>query len=51
LFGAVWGYLVGHHVAGKDKEARIGGFEIMPYTDMDRASDEPVTGLSLIKRF
>ncbi len=51
LFGAVWGYLVGHHVAGKDNKARVAGFEIMPYTDMDRASDDMVTGLSLIKRF
>jgi hypothetical protein len=51
LFGAVWGYLVGHHVAGKDKQTRIGGFEIMPYTHVDSVSDESVTGLSLVKRF
>ncbi|NLH15379.1 MAG: phosphatase PAP2 family protein [Phycisphaerae bacterium] len=51
LFGAVWGYLVGHHVAGKDKETRIGGFQIMPYTDVDSVSDRAVTGLSLLKRF
>jgi hypothetical protein len=51
LFGAVWGYLVGHHVAGKDKQARIGGFEVMPYANVDSVSDESVTGLSLVKRF
>lgn len=51
LFGAVWGYLVGHHVAGKDKKAQVGGFEIMPYANVDSVSDESVTGLSLVKRF
>ncbi len=51
LFGAVWGYLVGHHVAGKDKQARIGGFEVIPYANVDSISDESVTGLSLVKRF
>ena len=51
LFGAVWGYLVGHHVAGKDKQARIGGFEVMPYANVDSVSDESVTGLSMVKRF
>ncbi len=51
LFGAVWGYLVGHHVAGKDKQVQIGGFQIMPFTDLDAVSEKPVTGLSLVKRF
>jgi hypothetical protein len=51
LFGAVWGYLVGHHVAGKDKKAQVGGFEIIPFANVDSFSDENVTGLSLVKRF
>ena len=49
LFGGVLGYLVGHHVAGKDEAARIAGFDLQPLTVLD--TGEPVTGLSLVKRF
>ena len=51
LFGAVLGYIVGHHVAGKDKQATVGGFKVIPFADLDSVSDKGVTGLSLVKRF
>jgi hypothetical protein len=51
LFGAVLGYIVGHHVAGKDKTATVGGFRVIPFADVDSVSEKGVTGLSLVKRF
>jgi hypothetical protein len=51
LFGAVLGYIVGHHVAGKDKTATVGGFRVIPFADVDSVSENGVTGLSLVKRF
>ncbi len=49
LFGAVLGYLVGHHVAGKDKQLEIAGFDVIPYIDTN--TEESVMGISLIKQF
>jgi len=49
IFGAVLGYLVGHHVAGKDKQLEIAGFNIIPYIDTN--TDESVIGISLLKQF
>lgn len=49
LFGGVLGYLVGHHVAGKDEAMRIAGFDIAPLTMLENG--EPATGLMLIKKF
>lgn len=49
LFGAVLGYLVGHHVAGKDKKLNIAGFDVIPLTAT--ADNTPATGIGLFKRF
>ncbi len=49
IFGAVLGYLVGHHVAGKDKQLEIAGFDVIPYIDTN--NDESVMGISLVKQF
>ena len=49
IFGAVLGYLVGHHVAGKDKQLEIAGFDVIPYIDTN--NDESVMGISLTKQF
>ncbi|MCF7954586.1 MAG: phosphatase PAP2 family protein [Phycisphaerae bacterium] len=49
LFGGVLGYLVGHHVAGKDEAARIAGFDLAPLTVLE--TGEPATGLMLVRRF
>jgi len=49
LFGGVLGYLVGHHVAGKDEAARIAGFDLVPLTMLE--TGEPATGLMLVRRF
>jgi len=49
IFGAVLGYLVGHHVAGKDKQLEIAGFDVIPYIDTN--NDESVMGISLAKQF
>jgi len=49
LFGGVLGYLVGHHVAGKDGTAKFAGFDVAPMTMLE--TGEPATGLLLIKTF
>lgn len=49
LFGAVLGYIVGHHIAGKHVELELGGFEVVPYTTT--LYDENVLGISLVKNF
>ena len=49
IFGAVLGYLVGHHVAGKDKQLEIAGFDVIPYIDTN--TDESIMGISLTKQF
>ena len=49
VFGAVLGYIVGHHVAGKDKQLQIGGFDVVPLTAT--AKKRPFTGIGLFKRF
>ena len=49
LFGAVLGYIVGHHVAGKHMELELAGFEVIPYTDI--VNDKTMVGVSLVKRF
>ena len=49
LFGAVLGYVVGHHIAGKYIEIELGGFEAVPYTST--LHDENVLGISLVRNF
>jgi hypothetical protein len=49
LFGAVMGYIIGHHVAGEHKELEVAGYRLEPlnYVDDSRA----VMGLALRKEF
>ncbi len=49
LFGAVLGYITGHHVAGKHNEGPLAGIEIIPLTTA--LTDENIAGISLVKRF
>jgi hypothetical protein len=49
LFGAVLGYITGHHVAGKHKDNPLAGLEIKPLTS--NLTDENLAGISLVKRF
>lgn len=49
LFGAVLGYIVGHHVAGKHKDLEIAGFQIIPYADTNQNSAK--IGISFYKKF
>jgi membrane-associated phospholipid phosphatase len=49
LFGAALGLIVGHHIGGKQEAVELGGFEVVPYTDL-RAGDQRV-GVSFVKRF
>jgi len=49
LFGAVLGYIVGHHVAGKHVQLELGGFDVVPYTNFD--SSNPTMGVTLVKQF
>jgi hypothetical protein len=48
VFGATLGWIVGHTVAGKHKKLELAGFDVLPYMGN---SDEPVIGVSLIKKF
>ena len=49
VFGAVLGYLVGHHIAGKHIDLEVAGFEVVPYTNI--SGDESVMGVALTKQF
>jgi membrane-associated phospholipid phosphatase len=49
LFGAVLGWIVGHHIGGGQKALELGGFEVVPYTDISPTG--PAAGISLVKRF
>ncbi|OHB58575.1 MAG: hypothetical protein A2Y12_08095 [Planctomycetes bacterium GWF2_42_9] len=49
LFGAVLGYIVGHTVAGPNKELTLGGFKIQPMVTSLHSS--PAAGIGLEKRF
>ena len=49
VFGAVLGYIVGHHIAGKDIKLELAGFEVVPYSDT--IHDETVMGVNLVKNF
>ena len=48
VFGAALGWVVGHTVAGRDKELEIAGFEVVPFVPM---TEKPVVGIGLLKRF
>ena len=49
LFGAVLGYIVGHHVAGNGTPLEIGGFEVVPWSHT--CDGRTVTGIGLSKSF
>jgi hypothetical protein len=48
VFGATLGWVVGHTVAGRDKELEIAGFEVIPFIPM---TEKPMVGIGLLKRF
>jgi membrane-associated phospholipid phosphatase len=49
VFGAVLGWIVGHHIGGEHKALELGGFEVLPYTDI--GSNGPAMGVSFVRRF
>jgi len=49
LFGGVLGYIVGHAIAGENKQLQVGGFRIQPLVSTLR--DRPAAGVSLAKEF
>ncbi|AQT70221.1 PAP2 superfamily protein [Anaerohalosphaera lusitana] len=49
VFGAVLGYIVGHHVAGEDKLPQVGGFDVIPFSGVD--GKEEYMGIGLHRRF
>jgi membrane-associated phospholipid phosphatase len=48
VFGATLGWIVGHTVAGRDKELEIAGFEIVPLVTV---TEKPMMGIGFVKRF
>ena len=49
LFGAVLGYVVGHHIAGKYEAVKVAGFKVVPFSEATR--DGAAMGVRLVKRF
>jgi hypothetical protein len=49
LFGAVLGYMVGHHVAGKYHDVEVAGFNLIPYSTI--CDDRPAMGMGFIREF
>jgi len=49
VFGAVLGWIVGHHIGREQKMMELAGFEINPYTNITPTG--PAVGISLVKRF
>jgi len=49
LFGGVLGYVVGHAIAGENKQLQVGGFRIQPLVSTLR--DKPAAGIALAKEF
>lgn len=49
LFGGVLGYVVGHAIAGENKELQIAGFRIQPL--VTTLHDRPSAGVALAKEF
>lgn len=49
LFGAVLGYVVGHHIAGKHEDIRVAGFKVVPFSEATR--DGAAMGVRLVKKF
>jgi hypothetical protein len=49
LFGGVLGYVVGHTIAGNNKNFNVVGFKIVPFTPI--LGDRPAPGIALAKEF
>jgi membrane-associated phospholipid phosphatase len=49
VFGAVLGWIVGHHIGREQKIMELAGFAINPYTNITPTG--PAVGLSIVKRF
>jgi len=49
VFGAVLGWIVGHHIGKKHKDPQIAGFDIVPFTAID--GQRQFAGISMIKQF
>lgn len=49
LFGATLGWIVGHSVAGRQKDFELAGFKVLPYTAPTKNGS--IVGINLIKRF
>jgi membrane-associated phospholipid phosphatase len=49
LFGAVLGWIVGHHIGSEQKALELGGFEVVPYANV--GTGDQAVGLSFVKRF
>ncbi|MCD6392390.1 MAG: phosphatase PAP2 family protein [Planctomycetes bacterium] len=49
LFGAVLGYMVGHHVASKYHDVEVAGFKPIPYSPV--CDNKPAMGMGFIKEF
>jgi len=48
VFGATLGWVVGHTVAGQDKDHKIAGFDIVPFVP---DTEKPALGIGLVKQF
>ncbi|MBN2588376.1 MAG: phosphatase PAP2 family protein [Sedimentisphaerales bacterium] len=48
VFGATLGWVVGHTVAGLDKDHKIAGFDIVPFVPQ---TEKPAFGIGFVKRF
>jgi hypothetical protein len=48
VFGATLGWVVGHTVAGQNRDLTIAGFEVVPFVPV---SERPAMGIGLMKRF
>jgi hypothetical protein len=48
VFGATLGWVVGHSIAGRQKQLEIAGFDVLPYIG---TNGDTVTGVSLVKQF
>jgi hypothetical protein len=48
VFGAALGYVIGHTVAGENKQIEVAGFQVLPFVSADSAVP---AGLCLVKRF
>ena len=49
VFGAVLGWIVGHHIGSKQAALEIAGFEVVPFTYTD--NENAKAGVYLVKKF